>query len=228
MVNLIENGSFERGDDAWVREPEDDLYVRITDAKAFKGRKCAQFRWRHTVGCPVYLEQTLEDPAAFFWPGHLSFYLRSDHDKSRIQVELHYAGVTDSEECECPKEWTLTTVPIRRFRTLERIRFVPLNSARNYVDCVSLKAPSAPWVGFEHFLREPSFRWAPPGGPGASGPAEDSAAGSAAALANAIAMEDRLIGIEKRLQEVVAALSQLGPQAEQEEAGEPPPLEQER
>jgi hypothetical protein len=214
MAQVVHNGSFEAGFESWSRIPNDDSHARISDSGPHKGERCLEFRWRDTPASRVYVEQSFDTPLFSLGPTHLAFWLRTErYPSAPIEVELYFeSGVVDSCVFSAELDWTQNTMPVRTFAGLEKIRFIPQTSMRLYVDDVSLHSRGLREIADVGRFFDPSSRFRPPGGPG-SFPGMD-----ASAAMNFVAtqiIEERLLGLEHKLQGVITALAQLRPNQDQ-------------
>lgn len=214
MVQVVHNGSFEAGFESWSRIPNDDSHARISDSGPHKGERCLEFRWRDTPTSRVYVEQSFETPLFSLGPTHLAFWLRTEgYPSAPIEVELHFEdGAVDSCLFSAELDWTRNTMGVRSLAGLEKIRFIPRTSMRLYVDDVSLKSRGLREIADIGRFFDPPFRFRAPGG-GGSFPGMDTSA--AMNFAATQIMEERLLGLEQKLQGVITALAQLRPNQDQ-------------
>ncbi len=230
-MELIRNGSFDRPrslEPYWDTHP-DDRWNRVICTDAHSGRCCLEFRHRGDLHDPFYVEQSLEGSLAAL--SDLTLWGKGTDPTTypgSIRVTLEYTGVTDHfERYFYSSVWTpIDPIPTRRSRRLLRIRIEPLTSRSFYLDdialdgCFMLRRPFE-LRDFRWPHGDDPFRFRPPI-PYSAASEESAMEQQDPALSLVQLLEDRLIGIERRMDQLVQlSRAQQHAQAEQQGGTKP-------
>lgn len=207
-TNLILNGDFETTLLApWVTDPSSRTIV--TTARAHTGTHCVRFCHRGEEHAIEYhfKEETWSVDDLRFWLlaeplGHIEIQVFYTSGGPPFLLMPRDTFEFDGFEAE---GWTQITVPIRRSHETSypmKIAIIPRSSTMLYVDDFTLKGCTAAEFGLHRFARfgglpfRPSFPEVP------EKPLD-------APLAMIEMLEDRLIGIEARLNKIVSGITRM-------------------